>query len=133
MGLKETRTQFWRRRGGELGKKRKDDLCYLYRQLGGLGGAYPPEKWRKDEVVNAIVDIEWGRLPEDQKAPEPPLYDPPCGTCGAGYYPEHPDDHNYHYTAGEASEADWICRYCTQTRAEHTEAKCATAQKGMTL
>lgn len=106
--MAETRTQFWHRRGRELDKKRKADLCALYRRLGGLGGIHPPEKWRKDEVVSSIVDIEWGRLPEEQKLPDPPRMTPPCDECGAGQEARahrHGGDHHYRYTA---SDKPWV-------------------------
>lgn len=80
----ETRQQFWLRRGLELNKFRKVELCGTYRGLGGLGGIHPPESWRKDEIISSIVDIEWGRRPEDQKAASPQLMCPPCAHCGRG-------------------------------------------------
>ena len=39
----------------ELAKMTKTQLCALYRQMGGLGGMYPPEKWRKDEIISSIL------------------------------------------------------------------------------
>lgn len=98
--MAETRTGFWLRRGRELDKMRKGELCAMYRQLGGLGGVHPPERWRKDEVVSSIVDIEWGRLPDGQKAPEPVRLTPPCDVCGGGEgAPAHEyGDHHYRYT-----------------------------------
>lgn len=94
----ETRMEHWLRRGRELDKMRKADLCAMYRRMGYLWSPHPPEKWRKDEVVNSIVDLEWGSLPDDRKAPEPEVHEPPCAECGGT-----PDDHTegeghrYHY------------------------------------
>lgn len=105
----ETRTQHWVRRGGELDRKRKAELCAMYRQLGGLGGKYPPEKWRKDEVITSIVEIEWSRLPAERKRPDPPRLTPACDECGKGEYaaPHHyGGDHNYHYT--HDAEKPWV-------------------------
>ncbi len=99
--MPETKHQHWSRRGLELGKIRKAQLCTMYRQLGGLGGIHPPEKWRKDEVISSIVDMEWSRLPEDQKLPDPPRLCPPCDVCGLGEQAEphrHGGDHHYYYT-----------------------------------
>lgn len=79
----ETKQQHWLRRGRELNRMNKAGLCALYRRLGGLGGIHPPEKWRKDEVINSIVDIEWGRLPDDRKASAPEPAEPSCAHgCG---------------------------------------------------
>lgn len=96
--MTETKREHWTRRGRELNKMRKADLCALYRRLGGLGGIHPPEKWRKDEVITSITEMEWSRLPEDQKKPDPPRLTPPCDTCGKGENaPAHRygGDHNY--------------------------------------
>ncbi|MEU6979618.1 hypothetical protein [Streptomyces sp. NPDC046371] len=68
--MPETEMQHWRRRGRELNKLTKTRLCALYRDLGGLGGIHPPEEWRKDEIITSITEMEWNRLPEEQKAPE---------------------------------------------------------------
>lgn len=118
--MAETRTQHWRRRSTELAKHTKHTLCAKYRALGGLGGTQPPEKWRKDEVINSIVDIEWSRLPDSAKAEEHGPFDPPCETCGQSYQP-HPKDHHYHYTHGAAPEAEWLCRACGKTQAAHQD------------
>lgn len=91
----------YRRRSKELGRYAKADLCVEYRRLGGLGGLYPPEKWRKDEVISSICDMEWDRLPEDQRKPDPPMLTPPCDLCGMGESAKaHRFDggHNYRYT-----------------------------------
>jgi hypothetical protein len=107
--MSETRTQHWRRRGAELDKKRKADLCAMYRQLGGLGGKYPPEKWRKDEVITSIIEIEWDRLPEDRKLPDPPRLTPPCDVCGKG---ENATAHRYggdhHHRNTFNPDQEWV-------------------------
>lgn len=36
----------------------KFTLCRRYRTLGGFGGIHPPEQWRKDELVYAVLDLE---------------------------------------------------------------------------
>lgn len=51
------------RRRITLGKLRKAEVIARYRQLGGLGGMYPPEKWRKDEVVTSVAEMEEQRNP----------------------------------------------------------------------
>lgn len=96
----ETRTQYWMRRGSVLGHMRKPQLVALYRKLGGLGGIHPPEKWYKEEIISSIVDMEWSRLPEDQKKPDPPRLTPPCDTCDGGqnaFAHRAGGDHNYNY------------------------------------
>lgn len=45
----------------QLGKMSKAQPCQLYRQMGGLGGMYPPEKWRKDEVISSILYAQQAR------------------------------------------------------------------------
>lgn len=119
--MAETRQAYFNRRRPELNKHPKAALCRLYRSLGGLGGVHEPEKWRKDEVLSSIVDIEWRRLPEGDKLPDPPLFDPPCDTCGGGYWPQHPDDHNYSITDGKADKSAWVCRLCGRDRAGHPD------------
>lgn len=105
----ETKAQHWQRRSRELSKMSKAALCALYRKMGGMGGVHPPEKWYKDEVVSSIVDIEWTRLPEDQKAPEPPRFTPPCDTCGKG---ENATAHRYggdhHYVNTFDPDVEWV-------------------------
>ena len=99
--MAETRQQYYTRRSRDLDRRRKSELCALYRKLGRLGGIHPPEKWRKDEVISSIVDIEWSGLPEDQKKADPPRLTPPCDRCGAGQQAKaHGSDgtHNYRYT-----------------------------------
>lgn len=94
--MAETRAQYAQRRTAELKGKTKGGLCALYRSLGGLGGVHPPERWRKDEVLASVIDIEWSRLPDHAKAtaPDAPAPEtteedgPPCGRCGAS-----PADH----------------------------------------
>lgn len=101
MTTPETRNTHHRRRSTELNKQNKTALCALYRSLGGLGGIHPPEKWRKDEVLNSIIDIEWGRLPDDHKLPDPPRLTPPCDECGQGGSAtahRYGGTHNYRYT-----------------------------------
>ncbi len=82
--MAETRHQYYVRRSVDLNRRRKSELCALYRKLGGLGGTHPPEKWTREEVIASIAEMEWGGLPEDQKKPDPPRLTPPCGTCGQG-------------------------------------------------
>lgn len=82
--MAETRMEFWHRRGRELHGMRKAELIALYRKLGGLGGTYPPEKWTKEEVLTSVADIEWRRLPDDQKKAAPEHMSPPCDECGKG-------------------------------------------------
>jgi hypothetical protein len=110
--VSETRMQFWHRRGRELHAMRKSELCALYRQLGGLGGIHPPEKWTKDEVVNSVADIEWRRLPDDQKQPAEQLMSPPCDTCGKG---EGTAAHRYggshHYAYTHRPDREWVPYY----------------------
>jgi hypothetical protein len=52
----------------ELAKLTKSRLCALYRtgvrtpdgRIGYyVGGLHPPEQWRKDEVINTILGIEF--------------------------------------------------------------------------
>lgn len=100
--MTQTKQQHWLRRGQELRVMHKAELCTLYRSLGGLGGTYPPERWTKDELVTAVVDIEWGRLPADSKQPAPEQMSPPCDTCGKGQdvaAHAHGGSHHYSYTA----------------------------------
>lgn len=107
--MAETRMQFWHRRGRALHAMRKAELCALYRKLGGLGGIHPPEKWTKEEVVNAVADIEWDRLPDDAKKSVPEHISPPCDQCGKGEYVSahtYGGSHNYHYTADPRKE--WV-------------------------
>lgn len=47
-----------RQRGADLSRMTKAQLISRYRQLGGLGGIHPPEKWRKDELVTSILEME---------------------------------------------------------------------------
>lgn len=58
----------------ELSQLTKARLCAMYRAgvrtpSGGIGryagGMYPPEQWRKDEVITSILEIE-------HPAPRPP-------------------------------------------------------------
>lgn len=107
--MAEHRTQHWLRRGAALSKLRKAELCAMYRALGGLGGKYPPEKWRKDEVVTSIVEMEWSRLPEDAKLPDPPRMTPPCDTCGGGQNAEaHRYGGDHHYRNTFDADAAWV-------------------------
>ena len=79
----ETKTQHWHRRGRELNRMRKAELCALYRRLGHVWSANPLESWRKDEIVNGIIDVEWRALPDEVKAPTPEPVEPPCAEgCG---------------------------------------------------
>jgi len=101
--------QYHRRRARELNRQNKAVLCALFRRLGGMGGVHPPEKWRKDEVVAAITDMEYRRLPDAQKKPEPPLMCPPCDKCGGG---ENARAHRYggehHYVNTYDPDATWV-------------------------
>lgn len=109
MSAPESRQAHDLRRSSELDKQKKRALCSLYRSLGGLGGIHPPEEWRKDEVITAIVDVEWRRLPEDRKLPDPPRLTPPCGTCGQGQdaRAHHSGGtHNYSYTFDP--DVEWV-------------------------
>jgi hypothetical protein len=45
----------WATRSLELDKLNKGAVIGLYRELGGLS---PAESWRKDEVINAVIDME---------------------------------------------------------------------------
>lgn len=119
--MSETQQQHWQRRGAELLKLRKADLCAMYRRLGGLGGKYPPELWRKDEVVSSIIDIEWSRLPEDQKAPDPPRFSPPCDVCGKGQNatPAHRHGGDHHYTHTHNPDVAWVPDEETEQMEEH--------------
>lgn len=107
--MAETRQQYYGHRSRELDRMRKGALCVLYRSLGGLGGKYPPEMWRKDEVISSIVDIEWDRLPADQKKPDPPRLTPPCDTCGLG---QNATPHRYggphHYAYTHDPDKPWV-------------------------
>ncbi|WP_433860288.1 hypothetical protein [Streptomyces kronopolitis] len=107
--MPETKTQHWQRGGQELNKMTKGQLCTLYRQMGGLGGTHPPEKWTKEEVVHSVVDMEWSRLPEEQKLPDPPRLTPPCDTCGKG---ENATAHRYggdhHWTNTFDPDQKWV-------------------------
>jgi hypothetical protein len=79
----ETKHQHWLRRGRELNKMRKAELCALYRRMGHIWSANPLETWRKDEVISGIVDLEWTVLPDDRKAPTPEPVEPACAKgCG---------------------------------------------------
>lgn len=49
------------RRRAELEHMAKAALCALYREMGYCGGMHPPETWRKDEVINAILVLEEDR------------------------------------------------------------------------
>lgn len=105
----ETKDAYQLRRSTELSKRTKANLCALYRRLGGMGGIHPPEKWYKEEVISSIVDIEWRRLPEEAKAPDPVRLTPPCDICGKGEGdPAHEISgaHNYQYTHDPAKE--WV-------------------------
>lgn len=101
MTTPETSRTHHQRRSTELVKKNKTALCTLYRSLGGLGGIHPPEQWHKDEIINSIIDIEWRRLPEDNKLPDPPRLAPPCDECGQGQFARahgYDGTHHYRYT-----------------------------------
>lgn len=39
-----------------LNKLRKTELCKMLRDAGLIGSMYPPEQWRKDEVIYALID-----------------------------------------------------------------------------
>ncbi|MFJ6530868.1 hypothetical protein ACIQMZ_37180 [Streptomyces longwoodensis] len=82
----ETRTQHITRRAAELRRLTKAQLIDKYRSLGGRGGYIPVEKWPKDDVLSAVLDREWDRLPESAKIPDPPLMSPPCDECGKGQH-----------------------------------------------
>lgn len=105
--MAETQQEHRQRRSRELNKLRKAELCALYRRMGGLGGIHPPEKWRKDEVLSSIIEMEWSRLPEDQKAPDPPQFSPPCDTCGKGEN-FHPYGHDHHYVYTFDPDKPWV-------------------------
>lgn len=47
----------------KLERLTKGALVATYRSLGGLGGIYPPEKWRKDELASSIAEMEERRDP----------------------------------------------------------------------
>lgn len=101
--MAETKQQHWLRRGRELNKMRKTELCALYRRMGHVWGANPLETWRKDEIVNGIVDLEWSGLPDDQKVSTPEPSEPPCAVgCGLAVG-EHTKDtcHWYRYPTGD--------------------------------
>jgi len=123
----ETRMQFWHRRGRQLHQMRKSALCALYRQLGGLGGIHPPEKWTKDEVVTAVAEIEWSRLPDDQKEPAEQLMSPPCDVCGKGEgVTAHTVDGSHNYQHTHKPDTPWVPYYdpcaapdCGQTIERH--------------
>lgn len=105
----ETQDQHRQRRSRELGKSTKADLCALYRRLGGMGGVHPPEKWYKEEVIGSILEIEWRRLPEEAKAPDPIRLTPPCDVCGGGEGASaHRSGgaHNYQYT--HDPDKEWV-------------------------
>lgn len=107
--MAETRTQYWMRRGSVLTHLRKAKLCALYRELGGLGGTHPPETWYKDEIVSSIVDMEWSRLPESEKLPDPPFLTPPCDTCGAGQdAAAHRAGGDHHYSHVHDPDRAWV-------------------------
>lgn len=80
----ETQQDHHLRRSRELNRLTKAALCAQYRRLGGMGGIHPPEKWRKDEVVTSVVEMEWDRLPAERKLPDPPRMSPPCDVDGCG-------------------------------------------------
>lgn len=106
--IAQTRDRHWLVRRQELARLTKGELCALYRRLGGLGGSAPPEKWEKEEVANSIVGIEWDRLPDDQKLPDPLRLCPPCDACGKGEQAAShgPAGHHYHYT--HDPDAEWV-------------------------
>ncbi len=105
----ETRQTHYNRRSTELNRQNKTSLCALYRSLGGLGGIHPPEKWRKDEVITSIIDIEWDRLPEDRKLPDPPRLSPPCDNCGHGQDAlAHRYGGDHHYTYTHNPDVAWV-------------------------
>ena len=96
--MAETKQQHWLRRGRELNKMRKAELCALYRRVGHVWSANPLESWRKDEIISGIVDLEWTGLPDDQKAPTPEPYEPPCAAgCGLAVG-EHTKDTGHWFT-----------------------------------
>lgn len=107
--MAETKQQHRMRRSLELNKRSKSALCARYRSLGGYGGIHPPEKWYKEEIISSIVEIEWSRVPEDQKLPDPPHLTPPCDVCGQG---ENVAAHRYggdhHYTYTHNPDAKWV-------------------------
>lgn len=106
--IARTRERHWLVRRQELDRLTTGELCALYRRLGGLGGSVPPEKWEKDEVANSIVGIEWDRLPDGQKLPDPPRLCPPCDECGKGEQAacHGLDGHHYRYT--HDPHAEWV-------------------------
>lgn len=107
--MAETRMQFFARRRATLDRLRKGELLVRYRELGGLGGIHPPEKWRKDELVSSIVDMEWGRLPEGEKLPDPPHLTPPCDVCDLGQFAlAHALGGSHHYAYTHAPEKKWV-------------------------
>lgn len=54
----------------ELNRQTKASLVAMYKRLGGLGGLYPPEKWRKDEIIDSIIRaLEARRAREAERDP----------------------------------------------------------------
>lgn len=112
--MTEHRMQHHQRRARELNKQTKAALCALYRRMGGLGGfhngkAVGPEEWRKDEVITSITEMEWRRLPDDEKAPDPVFKQPPCDDCGGGAESTaHRLGGTHNYTTGRNPDAEWI-------------------------
>lgn len=104
-----TRQQYWIKRSLELGRKRKEALCWKYRELGGGGGSHPVERWSKEEVVAAIVDMEWRALPLSVKLPDPPALTPPCDVCGAGQQSTaHRYGGDHHYVHTFRPDQEWV-------------------------
>lgn len=86
----------WDARAMRLNRMTKTQLIDMYRRgiknpYGSLvrygGGAHPPEHWRKDEVVNTILAIEFPGGPRHAERHD---YSPtervgnPCERCGFG-------------------------------------------------
>ena len=72
----------------ELANMTKGALCRMYRagittpsggQIQWIGGMYPPEQWRKDEVISSILRIEYP-APDAAESGGPRVCCPGCGT-----------------------------------------------------
>lgn len=104
--MAETRMEHFARRRAVLERKRRIELEVLYRQMGGLSSV---ARWRKDEVVNAVVEMEWRRLPAADKKPDPPRLTPPCDECGGGQgVTAHRYGGDHHYTYLYNPETPWV-------------------------
>lgn len=50
----------------ELSRIKKAELCDMLREGGLIASKHPPEKWRKDEVIHSLIDIEEIRAERDR-------------------------------------------------------------------